>query len=595
MQIKRMELKNWKGFDDFSFEPARINVLTGNNGCGKTSVIESVKTLLNGKTPEAPVRSGCDDGSITGEILDIGTITRRWDIAAGKVVTRLNGKNTTQKSVLEMLNDIYGIDSQTTEMMSSSEVMRKMFGPDFAEYVLSFIKNDMDINRLVDLCKPSEEAEKALREYFPPTPEIISLEDIDAAYTYFKGEQTDITRNINGNKVIAESFPYDAPTMTKEEARCEIDKVSRAFGALDGRKKAHDQALKAREKNLAQIKDLEDKLAKMTRTPPTKEAMELLSSQLKDASENIARLNRQIASNQNVIESTKKILKNLDSSVCPISKKLVCTTDKSDLRSELQETIKTISSEIVELQDVLKGYEEAKEKYEECSKEYLLAAQEAKYRESYQTLLDNAKKVDITIPDAPEEKEYEELEKEMNRLKTMYSVIEKYELAVEASKNVIKLKARREVIKEVVDLLTPKTGVRKKVLLHNIEPLQEYCDELSKSIMPKYRLILDCEKGLDVVLKDKDGNTIPFKAASNGEKIKATYIITDMLNALNGFRILIIDDLDGLDEIGMTQLMDIISKNAKMYDHIFLASVKTTEAMNAFAHLPKELTKMIEF
>ena len=51
MKISELKVENWRGINHFDFEPAHINVLLGPNGSGKSSVLESIKTALNGKTP----------------------------------------------------------------------------------------------------------------------------------------------------------------------------------------------------------------------------------------------------------------------------------------------------------------------------------------------------------------------------------------------------------------------------------------------------------------------------------------------------------------------------------------------------------------
>ncbi|WP_147347981.1 hypothetical protein [Clostridium sp. AM58-1XD] len=58
-----------------------------------------------------------------------------------------------------------------------------------------------------------------------------------------------------------------------------------------------------------------------------------------------------------------------------------------------------------------------------------------------------------------------------------------------------------------------------------------------------------------------------------------------MFNALNQFRILMLDNLDGLDDESCQLLFGLIQKDLDDYDHVFLASANESLERAAMARL----------
>ena len=593
MQIRKFEMQNWRNFHYLEFVPKRINALIGPNGSGKTSILEALKTVMNGKAPTAFARNGAPFVSVSAEIEDVGDIQRSWNLEDGKTSTKMNGKNATSKSIQKMLEDVYGVSSQTTDIMSSSEVMEAAFGNKFAEYVLSFIKNDMDVDHLIALCSPSPDAEAILRDYFPPVPELIELDDIDEAFSVFKKKRSEIKGALDTDKRIAALFAGDPPEYTRDELDRKIEQLSTELGKLLERDKAYKNAVAAKKSQEAQIVDLEDKLSKMKRSAPSKKTLDELHAQLTDVQNRIVQLTKEVSAFQSAKDRLLQIIENLNTSVCPISAKLICTTDKTGLKSDLQSSVNEYTEMIVSLQASIAEENEKKTALEDRSRECLLAAQEAKYRKTYQEMLKTAQETVIVVPDPVAPEDISKVEGDIAELNRIKKIVNAYEVSVQASERVIKEQADLKVYDEIISLFDTKSGIRQKILEHNIAPLQNYCDEVSVKFWEDYRVLLDCSSGLNIRLIDREDNKIPYEAISTGEKLRVMFVLTDMLNALNGFRILILDNLDGLDKQGLEDLMAMVVDHVYDYDHIFLASVDSTEAKEAFSNLPKRHTNVM--
>ena len=86
MKVQKVRIENILGLDTFEFEPGRVTILSGRNGVGKSSVLESLKYALTGGTDATIKRKGTEKGEVV-IVLDEATITRTTDKPASVDVT----------------------------------------------------------------------------------------------------------------------------------------------------------------------------------------------------------------------------------------------------------------------------------------------------------------------------------------------------------------------------------------------------------------------------------------------------------------------------------------------------------------------------
>jgi ABC-type cobalamin/Fe3+-siderophores transport system ATPase subunit len=75
MRISKITIKNIMGVEELEIEPGRVTVLYGENGVGKTSVLEAIRSALAGGTDATLLRSGTETGESV-ILLDDGTEIR---------------------------------------------------------------------------------------------------------------------------------------------------------------------------------------------------------------------------------------------------------------------------------------------------------------------------------------------------------------------------------------------------------------------------------------------------------------------------------------------------------------------------------------
>ena len=108
---------------------------------------------------------------------------------------------------------------------------------------------------------------------------------------------------------------------------------------------------------------------------------------------------------------------------------------------------------------------------------------------------------------------------------------------------------RIDVVSELIDTLDPKKGIREKVISFALSPLIDYCNEKASQLKTGFQINIQTSNGTHLMCKPKESSDYQeLSAASSGEQLLATFLITDMLNALSGYGILMLDDLD---KVGM--------------------------------------------
>lgn len=75
MKVQKIRIENILGLETLEFEPGRVTIVSGRNGVGKSSVLESLKYALTGGTDATIKRKGAEKGEVV-IVLDEATVTR---------------------------------------------------------------------------------------------------------------------------------------------------------------------------------------------------------------------------------------------------------------------------------------------------------------------------------------------------------------------------------------------------------------------------------------------------------------------------------------------------------------------------------------
>jgi DNA repair exonuclease SbcCD ATPase subunit len=272
-------------------------------------------------------------------------------------------------------------------------------------------------------------------------------------------------------------------------------------------------------------------------------------------------------------------LENLATSKCPISDRLVCNTDKTVVKAELEGLLKDVDTQMTKLEsqteELVKEIAQRREKdteYQEQIKEYqkkLLAAQR----------LEDLKKLNIEEPEEYDSAELTTLEAANTKLVADYQAAIAYETVLTAQSEVVELTKKRDMYDNILDQLSPKSGIKQILIEQTVQPLTEYMNEQIVKLLPGRTIHVDTEKGLEFMVADETDGIIGIDALSTSGKMRVALIIQDMLNELSGFRILMIDNIDAFDNDTLKAVFEYIADDTTLarYDSIFIAGLPNAQ------------------
>lgn len=583
MKIKSLSIRNVRGIKSLDMDPEKLTFITGPSGSGKSSLLDGLRYGLTGKLGKENIRADAMTAAVSMDIERMGIISRSVDIN-GKTKVKFNNKTTTAKSVAEQFAALFNVSPTSMNLLTSSELLEHMLGKDLAEYLLTegFLKNDMTLSHLLALNPLPADVVEELKKILPMDPKVITLEDIESAYQNCRNSRTALKKMYTEERVLAQYSGY-TPEHSSAAISRGIANIQKEIAAEQQKAIDYQKAKKSCESILKNIEDTKTQLKSY-------ESIRAVTATEKElAAENKANAQKLIEVTSTAISSATKdvafiqsTLDALNTTICPISKELVCTTDKTSVHAALEQSLK----EKTELLETLtKQLEENKAALASAEKQSIaLVKQEGNYkiRMSLMAQLEKLKETKVMIPDEPKAQTVLELQAKLSRLQEMLDAAKKSEEAKRHQARADGLEETYRIMDVLCNELAVNGGIRKQVLAHSIGPLEAWCNEMLKEILPKYTLHFDESDSFVVVMRDSDGNQVNYEGLSTGEQLRTLFVIMAMLNELNNTRIFVLDNLNALDVNTFEEFIRFIEKNATSYDHVFLAGIDHAGFVDAF-------------
>lgn len=592
MKIKRIRTQNYRG-KNFDLEPAKINLFFAKNGTGKTSLCDAVRYGITGLVPPDNLHSGA-----VQIIFDNGMSIQR---ARGKAtVCGMNGKKVTETAMNEAIADMIGIPIQKgkradvlrdVKIACSSDVLLQLSPADFSKLLMQYIPETLDVDRILAYFdgQPKEVLDEC-RKAFPPMPEKFGMKKVQEVYMHYFEDRKTVNALLKEKDAAAKNLTPTEPKRTAEVISEELTNLI-AFERtrMDSIKRQAEYASAKRKREIqeAEIRRLKDRISTAPAKPDDATG-ERLEHERETLEGQIVNKTAQANGIQTHIAFFEKELASLDLPVCPISKKLVCTTDKTQIRTET-EAMLTQNKEL--LADVRKEIEDAKARKEACirSKKDYDAAKSA-YAEyaKLQAELAAYEKNLVTLPDKPESETVnpEELAKKKRELEAEKKNAEDYAYKQTLLKEAETQKARYAVETGMIRALEDKGPVRTKIIEFYLQQFEGVCNARAAQFAPGYIFKFHPDNGVKIFVKTPtmQKRYYPLASCSNGEKVLASFILTDMVNQLTGSRLMFVDNLEAMDlehMQGLRKLLETPEFTAE-YDHIFLCGVNHLDVIKTF-------------
>lgn len=573
MKINSVNIKNIKGISGLSVMPEKLTVFTGPSGTGKSSAMDAIRYGLTGKTPADYTTAGTLESEVVIDLEDLGTICRRTRL--GKNSVRMNDKATTAKSVAEALENTFGVSMASFGLMTSSEVLEHAMGKDLAAYLLNegFISNDVTLTRLIALCDLSGDAEQEIHGMFPADPTPISLAAINTAYQTAKNSRP-FYKNIIAEESARAAYEGPVPQKARADLETEFANVNKELGAARAAVEQYPKIIQEMQRNQQIKHDLEKRLKAY-------ENVFSVSKQESDTtSQNIANAQRLVTDTQRSIDMVKRdmavlqrTLDALATNKCPISECLVCSTDKTVVRADLEAELESKKTQLELYEENLVQYRDALTKAQAAKSDLDKRMSDYQVKVTLLAQYDKVKDAKNVLPQKPDEEKVKTLQERVDTLKNEIERARKYEDAEKAKKKMNAYQAKLNAVEEIVAQLAPNGGVRKQILRHSLGPLESWCNEKLKTVLPKYTMRFNADNDFAVEMVTAAGHVISFDGISTGERMRVVLVLMGMLNALNGARVFLLDNVNALDLQTFEDVLKYLKEIEPEYDHVFISGV----------------------
>lgn len=605
MQIKKFHVENFKGIKNMETNPGNLNVLIGDNGSGKSSFLKALRYALGGNSTDLLIRSGSKKMTMELELqtssglLSIRREAKEEPDHTVSTKLKVNGKTTTQKSLNQMLEEEYRVSPDMIRFVSNSEVLRSMSAGDFSQFLLDngLIRVFMDLEKLFSLCEVSEEAKEELAMYFPEAPEPFTLSDINDAYDYYFEERASSKKDLAAHKArVTVNLEETGAYRSTEEINRDLETLLKNEGESAARKKAkeaYDLAAKNRDVMNRKIEEIRARVKADSSTRPNPTSLQALEEEQKSTSEQAANTTGVAATLKGNISRFRSILEELGKNTCPISKKLVCTTDKSKIRGDVELAVSNSERELKKQEQLLDSLRKKQEDVKKQIQDYHTNARG--YQEKL-NLIKQAEQLRENLPELPPEPDRDFSEKDFtilkNELKNELLRTQNIQTSIKEQAAVERIEKRLAVLEELLKLLHVKGGAREKALALAMQPFEDHCNERVGRFKTGFQIRLLCENGVHIQGKTSEETGFQeFKNLSAGEQQIAAFLVLDMINALTGLRLLVLDELESLDEETIRHIIALVEEKEVLggYDHIFFAAVNH-ESIREFFEGQKEIS-----
>jgi DNA repair exonuclease SbcCD ATPase subunit len=575
MRIKKLIIKNFRGVEGTRvYELPHIGVLCGPNGMGKSTVLEALRYAVTGVLPEGAINKNATSAAVGIAVLD--DAGNEYDITRAVSdkgnAWYLNGTKQTAKALDEVIQHLTGIPTDRIKMVTSGEVIQNMstdaLGKLLLEYIPETISRD-DIERMFSDVTPG------MHDILSELPEKVVANDLDDFAEKVKEDRRIAKRDATSLKAIIDSISPDAPAVSEKELADRLNKLYEAEGEYKvylTKKAQYDKAVADRERYTKMIADYQKECESIPDVKHDPALTKRCQDTITFLTDNIAKQNGALANAQNVTAQLENTLKALSTTVCPISKKIICHEDKSSAKAELAESIESSKKTVTELLDALA---QANEKLTKCrawlekdNNNALLLSRKAQLEEQIGRLSKNIP----TIPDKPAVVAKVDTVEEKKRLDAIRVQWDAYKRRKTAEDDLVKKQQLVCDLDAVYKAIWDKGPVKKAVVARYLGIFNDTINGRCKKSGVSFEFIPGNKGGIALTGNFGKGN-IPYAAMSSGERAYSTFMLMDMLSQLTGTRILMVDDADVCDGAYFKALMDTIEAYASDYDHILVAAV----------------------
>lgn len=588
MKIKKIETTNFMGLTGHRvYEFPDICALIGKNGLGKTTLMHAIRYGLTGQKPDCElINKKADEArvlisveSISGDVYDFEREERRDKPNR----CRINGDAyTTQKSMNESIENCIGIPLDALKIASSSELVSSMKPHELGDFILSYIPEELTKEKVITyLSAPTLGVVELIESQVPD--EKFGMSKLEELDVFCRAERKEKKALLQKKNVLLENLPQVKPEREKDVVEKELQGLVDAESKNQvylAKKRAYETALDTFNKHNELLKETKEKADALSVSKPDESLRDKLAADKETLNKSLINATSVLNGLYQSLNGHETTLENLGHSYCPISDKIVCTTDKSKAKEDLEKLITVLKDSILvqtgEIEKIKKSIFDTESKISALDEQIRLYGQKT-------VLINQIAQLEKNAPLKPEMPEGEEV-KDFGTAKALLNnelkLINDFEQYLSLLKEVEELTVQIEDLDTLVKALDSKGEIKKGIINYYLGVFEEICNNTASKLMPSLKFVFENEDGMQILMDNGNG-PLPYSSLSGGEKAYMLFIVMDMLNQLTGSKILMLDELSVLDAETLNSLLDILVSAKKDYDHIIVAAVDHPDIVEA--------------
>lgn len=596
MKIKKIEGENFKGHENLELNLAdkKIQVFVGKNGVGKSSAIEMIQYAITGVAPLEPINNKYNYMSVYTE-LESGDVYER-SLQEGKPSkVRVNKKNTTGKSLNDLLTTITGVPAEHMKVVTSAEVVEHMKPSEFSDFIMGYAPEELDFDNIKSYAGcSSTEVEDELKKYFPEMPSKFSAGQIKESYKDVFDERKRLKTIVAEKKQGLKIFNGEIPKMSMSDIDAEIEKLLKEqveFSKQEEWNRNYKKALASIEKQKEEEENLTKEIEAITVPKPLASKEKELKDEKWGYMQELAEMDTLMKNLEKNKKMYEELISDLNCEFCPLCADIKCTTDKASYKKDFEDNLESTKEGI----SILKSKREKMlANVKDVDKRMLDYAEQVNLYNKKISLvqqLNKVKSLTISLPAKPELKgeitDYSAKIAELKRSRIQifeYEQNERLRLELNHYENLL------NIYEELVSKLSPKGVVMDHIIEYYLSVFEDICNDFSDKLKKDFKVRFKAENGITIYGQTGKMKTpVRYESLSSGEKADVLFLILHMLNSLSGLKIMIMDDLDKLDADAFSALLELVTNPVveDEYDHIILSCVDHEDSMKLLAKHPE--------